>query len=598
MKIETIHRKVEKDYSDRVVNDIWVRQENKESKPTNDNSIQDFITNSIQQNREQIICLYIPTIKQEIRKLIENIGKNNRIYIYTKEQENLEELSKFCLIRTHANIAGSFILIKHDSIINGFFNTKNLFNKESNQLSLELDTKQCGEFWHYFITCFWHYVDKEYINGARKEVRDNNQEDFLPPHNNDFDKNIMLESVKSDKKNSLLFICKNSPIRQHTYHFNKCVFMLQDFNVLDDEILQYDKESRFSISNIGFDCIDNKIFMSDNQSLLYSITLNEKQEEQLNKLKDSLKDSAYFKHSIALKDIVNKEILYLNGKEAIIEEEYKHIDNIQCDKFIDKEEFEALELDYENIWQEQYPHTCNITFTYDIIPYFTPESYKEAILYKEWSDTHTALHQIIDKELKNIESIQNKQKELDGLKALVGNVLKSFKQFFLGKDTNLNHIKDDIETLKEKADIHSLNIEYMQDYIEVLQQYAKVINENGGEIEIKLDEAKEHNKWQQRKNKLEEDIINKEKKCKEYKEALDKKEQDYKEKENKIQEIQEKKDSLIKQEENMKENLKTLKEQEKALQKQENDIAQEIKRNEEKQQQKEKELASKTTNKE
>ena len=586
--ISIAHKEITKDYGDSVIENVWVdsnschveRSETSQSLESTQSTkettrilgtmqaIKDSMLETLQTAQDSIICLYTSFLDNEILTLVQAIGDNNRIYIYTKDQNTLQETSHHSLVRLGDNLAGSFVLIQKDKNIQGFFSTKD-FDIESNQLFLELDSNQCNDFWHYFITCFWKDAKKEFIAGKEEEIKEMNQKDFIPPFQNGFDTEFIRDSILQEKSNALIQLQKNSPLIDLLQDFEECKFFLQDFHTLSDEMLLQDKETNFIECPVGFDSINNDIFLSNNNTLLYSIRVTGKQTQIFKAMLQNLikNKTKSFKHEVALKELIDKTIHYLDGKTAKIEAHTTHIDSIQCTSFLDKDEFETQELDYKQIWQDKYPHTCKITYSFDIIPFYTPTHFKQANLYNEWENTHKALHNTIDKALKDIESIYKKQDELNAFQALLSEIKKIFQQSFLGKNTNLKDLTAKLNEIKEKATLETLNIDSTQSYIQELEKHIKTINENSGEIDLKLDEAKEHNEWQTRKNKLEEEIEKLQQHCHTKQQDLNTKEKEYKDKEEKLDSMQKEIQNLENEKDKAKAHLDTLKQEQQKLSK-------------------------------
>lgn len=575
--ISIAHKEITKDYGDSVIENVWVdsnschveRSETSQSLESTQSTkettqilgtmqaIKDSMLETLQTAQDSIICLYTSFLDNEILTLVQAIGDNNRIYIYTKDQNTLQELSHHSLVRLGDNLAGSFVLIQKDKNIQGFFSTKD-FDIESNQLFLELDSNQCNDFWHYFITCFWKDAKKEFIAGKEEEIKEMNQKDFIPPFQNGFDTEFIRDSISQRKSAALIQLQTNSPLIDLLQDFEECKFFLQDSKVLSGEVLENSTTSNFVITNVGFDSIDTDIFLSDNNTLLYSISLNDIQNKMFKSCREAFSITKSFKHEVALKELIDKTIHYLDGKTAKIEAHTTHKDSIQCTSFLDKDEFETQELDYKQIWQDKYPHTCEITYSFDIIPFYTPTHFKQANLYNEWDNTHKALHNTIDKALKDIESIYKKQDELNAFQALLSEAKNFFKRFFLGKNTNLKDLTAKLNEIKEKATLETLNIDSTQSYIQELEKHIKTINENSGEIDLKLDEAKEHNEWQTRKNKLEEEIGKLQQHCHTKQQDLNTKEKEYKDKEEKLDSMQKEIENLNKKKDGLNEKQNNL----------------------------------------
>ena len=586
--ISITHKEITKDYGDSVIENVWVdsnschveRSETSQSLESTQSTkettqilgtmqaIKDSMLETLQTAQDSIICLYTSFLDPEIIKLIPEIAKNNRIYIYTKDQNTLQETSHHSLVRLGDNLAGSFVLIQKDKNIQGFFSTKD-FDIESNQLFLELDSNQCNDFWHYFITCFWKDAKKEFIAGKEEEIKEMNQKDFIPPFQNGFDTEFIRDSILQEKSNALIQLQKNSPLIDLLQDFEECKFFLQDFHTLSDEMLLQDKETNFIECPVGFDSINNDIFLSNNNTLLYSIRVTGKQTQIFKAMLQNLikNKTKSFKHEVALKELIDKTIHYLDGKTAKIEAHTTHIDSIQCTSFLDKDEFETQELDYKQIWQDKYPHTCEITYSFDTIPFYTPTHFKQANLYNEWENTHKALHDTINKALNNIESIYKKQDELNAFQALLSEAKNLFKRFFLGKNTNLNDLTAKLNEIKEKATLETLNIDSTQSYIQELEKHIKTINENSGEIDLKLDEAKEHNEWQTRKNELEEEIEKLQQHCHTKQQDLNTKEKECKDKKEKLDSMQKEIQNLENEKDKAKAHLDTLKQEQQKLSK-------------------------------
>ena len=554
------HREITKDYGNSVIKNVWVDSSEPKQKLSIESTraIKGSMLEALQIAQDSIICLYTSFLDPEILRLVSEIADNTRIYIYTntKDQNTLQEISHHSLVRVGENLAGSFVLIQKNKNIQGFFSTKD-FDIESNQLFLKLDSNQCNDFWHYFITCFWKGAKKEYIAGQEKEIKEMNQKDFISPFKNGFDTEFITDSISQRKSNALIQLQENSPLIDLLQDFEACNFLLQDSKILSDEILENSTTSNFVITNIGFDSIDTDIFLSDNNALLYRLSLNDTQNTMFKKLRESIVITKTFAHEVALNELIDKTLHYLDGTTAKVEQSITHTDSIQCEEFLDKDELERQELDYTQIWQDKYPHICRVSYSFDVIPFYTPAHFTKANLYNEWDNTHKALHNAINEALRDIEKTQEKQKELEGFGALLEGVKKSFKQFFLGKNTNLKDIATKLNEIKDKATLETLNIDSTQSYIKDLQEFANTISENSGEINSKLDEAQEHNKWQISKNELVEKIQRLQQDCEAKRKELINKEKEYKAKEANLDSMQEDIQNLHKECDNLQSELNT-----------------------------------------
>lgn len=129
------HREITKDYGNSVIKNVWVDSSEHKQKLSIESTraIKGSMLEALQIAQDSIICLYTSFLDPEILRLVSKIADNNRIYIYTKNRNTLQEISHHSLVRVGENLAGSFVLIQKDKNIQGFFSTKD-FDIESNQL--------------------------------------------------------------------------------------------------------------------------------------------------------------------------------------------------------------------------------------------------------------------------------------------------------------------------------------------------------------------------------------------------------------------------------------------------------------------------------
>ena len=99
-KIQTISKSKTIDYNSKIVEDFWLRLNNKSNNNENQNT--NHIINFLDSIQESVVCIQTELLNNpEIIKSIFNASKRmNRIYILSNNKDDaLEQLKGICLIR-------------------------------------------------------------------------------------------------------------------------------------------------------------------------------------------------------------------------------------------------------------------------------------------------------------------------------------------------------------------------------------------------------------------------------------------------------------------------------------------------------------------
>lgn len=476
-------------------------------------------------SKAQSICVYTKSLDNVDRELIERLFAKRdkcRIYFLLEDISGIDD--KFfgrTLIRTAESVHGSFIITRDNDTFNGIFYSTSFDSLEhSSHVLFNLDSKQCEEFFHYFCFRFWNEAVQEYIHSNPMEVTKNHQEDFLAPYNNGFDMRYcqgMLSSHGLSEYGSSYIFNENNLIFSNGFNTDNILALAKAYDIgfIDDDF--------------AYKCVirdSDSFFMLDS----YMIMLNENQKEilqhHIQNMNNSLSHrfiSQKCKGDLEGKTIVLWEsILNHASNEIIITQVEEAKDRVSLTEFKHKDDFEGFEINFSDIKDSRFPYTCNINYEWVVIPFYTPDDCKLSLLYEEWEDTKKSLRVQIEGALKSIDKIENKQGELSFFRALVGDVLRGFKQMFLGKNVSFNELKNKLQEmiasldrdteLLESLKNHSiyeaeiLSIQSIENIYGDLQECIKKIAKHDRDVDQILDEAKAHNEWQENKNNLQDQI--------------------------------------------------------------------------------------------
>ena len=510
-KIVALSQNERVDYRQECLSDLWLVLHNCDESHrlcTKEQEVVDFLNDC-----SDVVVLYNPAkhdMCKEVRDALFKASKRCRVYILVHDMINcMHEFIGHCLIRsTDVSLAGSFLLHKKGDEIAGIFFTDSLEKKHLNNpyhYLFHLDPEQCQKFWYYFCYVFWHEAIMEYIEINPIQVDRVQQEAFLAPYQNEFDKLFLEEELKRDDYSLILSqsISENITIPQ-----NPVVYVLSNYKENNHEMLKKlgQHHSIFANDHLTFEAKigDNNSYivpiMPKGEHLLYALKLNDKQKEDLLHFSKELQQRATYEYIFKTKrqEMSEKEIIFMENPtqkikikaegDFIIASEHFPV----CKEFFEKEELQKLKPNFQDFYENN-RYICQVNYQWKIVPFYTPDGCKESGLYEQWDKCKKQLCDFISKSLEELRiaekrgsNIIGKMQKILGLNSVAAN-------------------KKGLEGLQDKINNNSMNIENFEKYSNELYSLTRKSKET-----LRCYEA--YQKWESDKAQLKKDMDEKEQK--------------------------------------------------------------------------------------
>ena len=514
-KIVAISQNERVDYHQECLSDLWLVLRNcdeihslctKEQKK--EQEIVDFLNDC-----SDVVVLYNPAkhdMCKEVRDALFRASKRCRVYILMHDMiDCMHEFIGHCLIRsTGVSLAGSFLLHKKANEITGIFFTDSLEKEHLNNpyhYLFHMDIEQCQKFWYYFCYIFWYEAIMEYIEINPIQVDRVQQEAFLAPYQNEFDKLFLEKELKRDDYSHILSqsISENITIPQ-----NPAVYVLSNYKENNREMLknlgQY--HSVFANNHLTFEAkigYNNSYVMPiipRGEYLLYALKLNDKQKEDLLNFSEELQRCATYKYVFKTKrqKISEKEIIFMDNptQKIKIKAEGDFIITSEhfpaCKEFFEKEDLKKLKPNFQDFYENN-RYICQVNYQWKIVPFYTPNDCKESVLYEQWEQHKKQLHNLISKSLEELRTAEKG-----------GNNIVSIVQKILGLNSVAAN-KEKLERLKKRIDNGSMSRESFEKYS--IELYPLLCSSK----EI-LSCCEEYQKWESEKERLKKDMNEKKQK--------------------------------------------------------------------------------------
>ena len=511
-KIETIKKQATKDFSSEIINNFWLKLHERQNF-TKYNDIRTKITKMLDEAEESIIC--VQTEKLEDNDIVTSIfnasKRKNRIYIVTNEKDPaLKNLAGSCLIRYGIRNIGSFILVNPDSTsAEGFLLNIPLIMESLNHrpVLISLNKDQLSAIYRFFCYSFWNKTEYEIMNDFDNSQKTENPPlDFLPPLDNFCDGEYLRNKIieKGCLKGISLPVIDSSNLFD-LQNNGKCRLLISisknDSMVLENMLNKDSKIRAFDDSNNYFFAIsDDSGFFIPKANLsagenLFGLELDLNQQRYFDEVFENQWNMADWelikeKNRAELSGHIIKLQNNLNKETTIKEKSEKDCGSIKLTKFVDKEVFEEQKPKMEDDGV-----SCKIDFFWRVMPFFTPEGFKEDKLYKDWLDYDNHFLGKLRAVENNIDAFEKRKKEQSQT------ILLSLKSFFAGKDQKIKENQNMISELK-KVKLGNLDRVQRQNKIKELNELVKFVNDSHTEIIKEVFLAKEKEKWEQEKNKL------------------------------------------------------------------------------------------------
>ena len=521
-KIATISKSHLENYGNEMIRDFWLLRDNVEVEKCNIQNRQ-AIVNFLQACENGVVAIYNPVLRNMDSKIREELFKvaseRCRVYVVMHEMVDcMREFSRQCLIRTGVEVAGSFMLHKsNNNEISGLFFIVSLEKENLDSIShviFKMDAQQYEDFWHYFCYVFWYKASKEYIDNVPRGIDRNDQKEFLAPYQNGFDINFL--QIEWNKESYSNFILQTQ--MDFTHHSqSSSVYIFQNPEGINGKFLEELAENSSVLINadLAFEAklgeqVSYLAPLNLHGNMIYALRLSEEQKKNVLKLMKNLQNSATheYKKEATKRDLIGKEILFIKDMERVTIEKLKNV-NIKippCQKFYDKEEFEKVQPNFSDFYEEN-QFTCEVFYQWEIVPFYTPDGCKKSGLYEQWEQCKKQLHDFISKSLKELRTAEKG-----------GNNIVSIVQKILGLNSVAAN-KEKLERLKNRIDNGSMSRESFGKYS--VELYPLLCSSK----EI-LSCCEEYQKWESEKEWLEKDMNEKKQKFHEKEKDLKKKQND------------------------------------------------------------------------
>jgi hypothetical protein len=487
-KIQTISKTKKIDYGNEEVNNFWLKINEKSNFQKDNNNLKQIcsVFNEIQNS---FIC--IQTEKLDHPEIIEAIfnasKKRNRIYILTNEKDKqLQQFEGVCLIRYGIKNIGSFILVNPNTnsakgiLYTAPFIETSLANSEN--ISLELDNGQLKTLFRFFSDNFWNKAEFEIIEDFNNPKETGEPPlDFLPNIKDfcdaDFVKNEIYKinnnaiiSIPSLQTNDIINFTKLKNSKIITGLKNNNTELLKSVKSLSNSIYAFENNfSRIIITENG-SWLMPKTNISKNDNF-YSLKLNATQIKKLNiEISEKLENAEFgFNLSKTREELENETIRLLDNIENEIKSETEiTAKNIELTELLPKEEFEKQEPEFVDDGI-----SVKINYSWQIIPFYTPNNAKKAKLYQEWEKHQNEYNNFVNQIEEAINESENKK------------IAEKLKRWFLGKKQTISKYQQELEAIKE-INLSVLEATKRKDVVNKVNELAKKVSANLFEIDNEI----------------------------------------------------------------------------------------------------------------
>ncbi len=537
-KIQTISKSKNIDYGNEKVSNFWLKINDKSNFQEENNNLEQIISvfNEIQ---DSIVCIQTEELNHhKIIVAIHNASKKrNRIYILTNEKDNdLQQIEGVCLVRYGIKNIGSFILINPNTssnkgiIFTAPFIETSLANAEN--ITLELDNEQVKTLFRFFSDNFWNKAEYEIIEDFNNP-KDTGEPplDFLPNIKDFCDADFVNNKISEINESALISVPNLQKNDMINFASLKNSAILTSLKNNETELLKTIAENNNTIHSISNN--SKRVIIADNNWLIpktniseadnfFTLKLNNNQIDNLDNLINDKIDNAELKFNLSKtrKELENKTIRLLDNIENKIEiksENSENLANIELTELLSKEEFENQKPEFkdDNI-------SVKINYSWQIIPFFTPNNAKKAKLYQDWENYQNE-YDIFLKQIENtIETGNNKSKN-------IAEHLKDLKRKLLGNKNTLSNSQNEINELIP-IKLSNLEIQQRKVIIHKINELAKNVSVNLSEIDAEIKKSGIETEIKQLKNHKEEKEL-------ELKIFIEEQEKKFKEKEDNKEEL-------------------------------------------------------------
>jgi len=440
------------DYSNQPVQHVWLKLSHDHH--TSESNNKNDLIQLLQTQQKSCICIQSETIDDsDIIKAIFDSARHNRIYVMTNDKPSAcKDIVGACLIRYGINNIGSFILVNpNSSNAHGLLYSADLTQTSftiKDSILLELDTEQIQILFRFFCNNFWNKCTQELIdNFSKPRETEDPPLDFFPNRDDFCDSNYVVQQLRIQDSNAILSIPAIKPdmlcqINNTQRHDIYCNLENNDHELLcqlsNNNSAIYASKT-FNVSYFFLSSGKNWLIPKTtvvNKDQLFALPLNEKQSYQLEKLFYIQQESAdyeFLSHRNR-SDLIDQTIRRLDGHERSIKKSTsKPLSSIQCSQLLEKTVFESQEPNFEDD-----DISCEIKYTWKILPFVLPKNAKQAKLYNDWQQFENYYNNVCQEINALITTNENRT------------VVEKLKRFFLGKKHSLSLMRKELEELQDK----------------------------------------------------------------------------------------------------------------------------------------------------
>ena len=453
-KIQSIQKSKTIDYSDKPLERFWLECNTDSLQQTED--CRTFFTETLNKSSDSVICMQTEKIDDpELIKALYAASKNNRIYILTNDKPSaLKDLSGCCLVRYGVNNIGSFMLInpgKQNS--SGYLFTAPFLASSfaSDNIILTLDINQTKTLFRFFCNAFWNKASHEIIDNFDSEMPVSEPPlDFLPNLNDFCDEIYVKKECTAPTADAIVMLPELRSEQLIDYRTVTDSKILIHFGYVDEQALMKMTNSNNELYAAKNICAQLVLTKTDKSFLIpkpyisktdniFALELNDAQKNILmNKIRSRIIDKLEYRylHSEKRGGYADRTIYFTSSPEKAIQIRTQsdiELSAVCSSKFFERNLFEQQEPQFQDDGV-----SCNITYTWEIKPFFLPNGAKKDRLYDEWQD--------IEQQYKKL--CETLKQEIDD--AGKRNITERLKRFFLGKNHKFTEYKNKLDELKMK----------------------------------------------------------------------------------------------------------------------------------------------------
>lgn len=544
-KIEPKENLIFKDYSHKVLKEIWVETEKTTELPVVPKGFQikeqekRSFFNRLIHEAEEVLCLATETLtdRKLVELLSEKVSHGLRLYLLVNQKTvELSPLFGKAFIKTDTAFRGTLLLIDPSESLKGcFFNDAlrdDCFIYEN--LCVELEKQQAKILYRLFCHWFWNKAEKEIKDKDGKEQESQESPYGIIPISQPEHLTILADklTVRAATENAVWALANIKEIKdfdfspQLTSKGCALISLKGNDNASLKELAEHQlilksrTESSTAIQAHWYAISEEEVYLFPDKEVTSVPFLIRLSKQQSSSIWTYLAD---MRKKYNLQYFSEQTYKQLEGKEGYKQDALDDPFHIKKHEVATQQEYKVVLLQLENpSWEEhlkeQDIQSCEVNYTIKLKPKKLPDSHNPHKLYKDWEELERKFETKKEELINKVAQIEEQnQGLLQRFKSFIG-------AFSTGKNTTITILRKDIESLsypkeaqKEKTERLFENV---NELIEKVNQQSKEIGEKTKEAEAKDKDEKEKERCREDVKKKESELRKVEKEIKEAKLAL------------------------------------------------------------------------------